>query len=365
MVLTVIISVIVVFGIVALLILNHPSFGRTPRGERLERISRSPNFRDGHFQNIHPTQQITSDKGRFYTFWEFLFGKKVRLEPETPIAAQKQDLHHLDRTEDILVWFGHSSCFIQLDGKRFLIDPVLTNRFPVSFMFKPFRGTDIYSPDDIPDIDYLIITHDHWDHLDYGTVKDIKNRVGKVVCGLGVGEHFEYWGYDKDRILEMDWKDSVSLSNGFRITCLPARHFSGRGLSPNNTLWAAFMLDTPTQRIFIAGDGGYDTHFAEIGKTFAPIDLAIMENGQYNNDWRYIHLLPEELQKAVKDISAKRTLTVHNSKFALSRHTWDEPLNNVSRIMEKENINLLTPMVGEKIYLKDTTQVFTKWWEGD
>ena len=177
--------------------------------------------------------------------------------------------------------------------------------------------------------------------------------------------HFEYWGYDKDRILEMDWKDSVSLSNGFRITCLPARHFSGRGLSPNNTLWAAFMLDTPTQRIFIAGDGGYDTHFAEIGKTFAPIDLAIMENGQYNNDWRYIHLLPEELQKAVKDISAKRTLTVHNSKFALSRHTWDEPLNNVSRIMEKENINLLTPMVGEKIYLKDTTQVFTKWWEGD
>ena len=347
MVLTVIISVIVVFGIAALLILNHPSFGRTPRGERLERISRSPNFRDGHFQNIHPTQQITSDKGKFYTFWEFLFGKKVRLKPETTIAAQKQDLHHLDRTEDILVWFGHSSCFIQLDGKRFLIDPVLTNRFPVSFMFKPFRGTDIYSPDDIPDIDYLIITHDHWDHLDYRTVKSLKERVGKVICGLGVGEHFEYWGYDRDRLVELDWYEDTVLENGFAVHCLPTRHFSGRGLKANQTLWASFLIETPSQKIYMAGDGGYDSHFEEIGKRFPDIDLAILENGQYNEGWKYIHLMPSNMAKAAKELKAKRVMTVHHSKYALAKHPWDEPLTNEKKMQEQDSLNMVIPEIGE------------------
>lgn len=363
MTLTIIVSVVIVLGIITMIILNHPSFGKAPNGKRLERIELSPNYRNGQFQNLTPTQQMTSDRGKLATMWNFLFDKRERLKPQKSLPGQKQDLHRLDRKEDVLIWFGHSSYFIQADGIRFLVDPVLTHVFPASLMFRPFKGSDLCTPDDIPDVDYLIISHDHWDHLDYETVKRIKQRVGKVICGLGVGEHFEYWGYDKDRIIELDWEESIRPMEGMQVHCLPARHFSGRGLSPNGTLWASFMLETPTQRIFIAGDGGYDTHFAEIGKRFHPIDLAIMENGQYNNDWRYIHLLPEDLVKAIQELNARRVFTVHHSKFVLSRHTWDEPLNNISRAATQEGIDLLTPMIGEKVYFKDTTQVFTEWWK--
>lgn len=363
MVLTVIVSIVVVLGITAMVILRHPSFGKAPQGERLERIRRSPNFRDGQFMNISPTQQITSDKGRLQTMWNFLFSKKEHVKPDYPLPVQKQDLHSLDRTEDMLVWFGHSSYFIQADGVRFLVDPVLTSVFPASFMFKPFKGTDVYTPEDIPDVDYLIITHDHWDHLDYETVKQIKNRVGKVICGLGIGAHLEYWGYDVKRILELDWEEGVSLADGFTVYCLPARHFSGRTFTPNITLWASYMIETPTQRIFVAGDGGYDSHFAEIGKRFAPIDLAVMENGQYNKDWRYIHLLPEELPEAIKDLNPRQVLTVHHSKYALSKHAWDEPLNRISQSAAEAHIDLLTPMIGEPVHLRDTAGVFAEWWK--
>ena len=131
----------------------------------------------------------------------------------------------------------------------------------------------------MPDIDCLIVTHDHWDHLDYRTVMQLKERIGRVVCPLGVGEHFEYWGFNSDRIVELDWNESCGLSDGFRIHCLPARHFSGRGLQRNRSLWASFLVESPSRRVYLAGDGGYDTHFAEIGRRFAPIDLAVVENG--------------------------------------------------------------------------------------
>ena len=178
----------------------------------------------------------------------------------------------------------------------------------------------------MPDIDYLVISHDHWDHLDYRTVKSLKDRVGKVICGLGVGEHFEYWGYDKDRLVELDWYEDAVLENGFAVHCLPTRHFSGRGLKANQTLWASFLIETPSQKIYMAGDGGYDSHFEEIGKHFPDIDLAILENGQYNEGWNLIHLMPSDMAKAAKDLKAKKIMTVHHSKYALAKHPWDEPL---------------------------------------
>jgi L-ascorbate metabolism protein UlaG (beta-lactamase superfamily) len=279
------------------------------------------------------------------------------------LPSVKTDLKQLDINEDILIWMGHSSLFIQTDGKRILIDPTLLSASPVSFFNKPFKGAQIYAPDDIPDIDYLIITHDHWDHLDYRTVKRLKARTGKVICALGVGEHFEYWGFDKDRIVELDWNESAELENGFVVHCLPARHFSGRGFSRNKTLWASFMLQTASKSIYLSGDGGYDTHFAEIAERFGNIDLAVVENGQYSEDWKYIHLLPDDLLKAVKDLHANRLLTVHNSKYALGKHAWKEPLVNISEAAEKNSLNLITPMIGEPVRLNDTTQVFGKWWE--
>ena len=208
------------------------------------------------------------------------------------------------------------------------------------------------TPDDMPDIDYLVISHDHWDHLDYNTVKKLKDRIGAVICPLGVGEHFEYWGFDKERLIELDWNEDANLAPGFMIHCLPARHFSGRGLTANQSLWASFLLETPSQKIYIGGDGGYDTHYAEIGNRFPDIDLVILENGQYNEEWSLIHLMPQYMAQTARDLKAKRVLTVHHSKYALAKHRWDEPLKNAEEMKNKDSLNVLIPEIGEVVALE-------------
>lgn len=346
-----VIGILIVVGIAGIIFVNQPGFGRLPRGERLERIECSPHYRDGEFRNLRPTELMTSGKGRFRTMWEFLFSKKDGLYPDQPIPVVKTDLKELNATDDLMVWFGHSSYLLQLDGKRILVDPVFCMASPVSFVNKPFPGTDIYKPEDMPEIDYLIITHDHWDHLDYQTVKQLKDRIGKVICPLGVGEHFEYWGFAPERLVELDWQESETLDTGIHVHCLPARHFSGRGLKPNRTLWASFLVETPAQKVYIGGDSGYDTHFAEIGRRFPEITLAILENGQYNEDWKYIHTMPEFLGPAAKELNARKVITVHHSKYALSRHRWDEPLENEWRAAETDGFSLLVPVIGEVVRL--------------
>ena len=209
----ILLSIVVLLAAAGIAFVNQRSFGRLPRGERLERIRRSPNYRDGQFRNLHPTPQMTSDKGFAGSMWGILFGSKERREPASALPVLKPDLHRLERAEDALVWFGHSSYLLQLDGVRLLVDPVLTDKWPMSLFFSPFKGTDVFSPEDMPDIDCLIVTHDHWDHLDYRTVMQLKERIGRVVCPLGVGEHFEYWGFNSDRIVELDWNESCGLSN--------------------------------------------------------------------------------------------------------------------------------------------------------
>ncbi|MEY8590424.1 MBL fold metallo-hydrolase [Butyricimonas hominis] len=342
-----VLGVVAVIAVIAVVFVNQRSFGRLPRGERMERVKRSPHYRDGRFQNLHETVMIASDKGRVGTMIDFLFRKTERLRPETAVPVIKTDLRSIPLDEEVVVWFGHSSYLIQTGGKRILVDPVFCMASPVSFVNKPFKGTDVYKPEDMPDIDYLVISHDHWDHLDYGTVTALKNRVGKVICGLGVGEHFEYWGFDKERIVELDWFEDSVLDDGFAVHCLPVRHFSGRGLSANQTLWASFLVESPSRKIYIGGDGGYDTHFAEIGKRFPGIDLAVIENGQYNEDWKYIHVMPDYLEQIAKDLGAKSVLTVHHSKYALARHPWDEPLKNALKMREDVPFEVLIPTIGE------------------
>ena len=236
------------------LFMNRPEFGRAPRGERLERIWRSPNYRDGAFRNRHATPQLTSGKGWWATMYDFLFERKERNRPDHALPAVKTDLKALDPKENLLVWFGHSSYLIQADGLRILVDPVFETASPLPFFNRPFEGTDLYKPEDMPGIDLLVITHDHWDHLDYGTVTKLRDRTGRVVCPLGVGEYFEYWGFDPQRITELDWGEQAALGGGFTVYCRPARHFSGRTFRANRTLWASFVVETPSQRIFLGGD---------------------------------------------------------------------------------------------------------------
>ena len=356
-------GIVLVITIGVIVFINQADFGKTPRGERLERLKLSPNYKNDKIQNKTSTSTFTSSESSDESVSDLALEQQVELLPETDIPTIKTDLKKLSRDEDLLVWFGHSSLFIQTEGKRFLVDPVLVIASPVSFINKPFKGTEIYKPEDIPEIDYLVITHDHWDHLDYKTVVELKDRIGKVICGLGVGENFEHWGFDKDRIIELDWHENVNLDNGFVINCLPARHFSGRSLTRDKTLWASYMIQSPTKNIFISGDTGYDSHFAEIAKEFPQIDLVILENGQYNEAWNKIHLTPDKMIQAAKELNGERLMTYHNSKYALSRHSWYEPLINISEANEKDSLNLITPMIGETVYLNDSLQTFNKWWE--
>src|SRR5690606_17606068 len=230
----------------------------------------------------------------------------------------------LNPDDNVMVWFGHSSYYLQIDGKKMLIDPVMSgSASPVSFTTRSFVGGDVYTTDDIPAIDYLFITHDHWDHLDYQTVTKLKSKVGKVITGLGTGAHLEAWGYSPSDIIEKDWNEEVVLDSGFIVTTAPARHFSGRGLKRNKSLWTSFIVKTITLKIFIVGDVGYDTYYKTIVEIHRPFDLDILECCQYNAYWKYIHMMPEETVQAALDLNAKRLFPVHWGKFSLALHDWD------------------------------------------
>lgn len=348
-----------------MLVLSQAKFGQLPRGERLERIKRSPNYVDGEFRNLHETPVITSDKSRFQIMRDFMFRKKVRLTPAEDLPVVKTDIKALNPEQDVLIWFGHSSYFIRLDGKTFLVDPVFSDyAAPFSFINKAFKGTSQFKAEDLPAIDYLIITHDHWDHLDYKTVMDLKPKVKQVVCALGIGQDFEYWGFENSSITELDWYESSQLAAGWHLTATPARHYSGRGLKGNQTLWASYVLQTPDFKLYIGGDSGYDVHFAEIGEKYGPFDLAILEQGQYDENWNLIHLMPYQVFKTATQLRAKRILPVHNSRFALANHPWDAPLNEITANHADSGISVLTPQIGEPVSLRDTPQTFTKWWKG-
>ena len=311
--------------------------------------------------------QLTGDDGFFGQMWKFLFGRVDDLKPGRDIPVVKTSLKDIPRSEEVCVWLGHSTVYIQTQGVRFLFDPVLTNKLPVWWFMRPFKGADAYTTDDIPEVDYLVITHDHWDHLDWKTVTALKDRVGQVVCSLGIGEHFEYWGYDPKKIHDLDWGDSIAVANyklytlnsQLTIRCLPTRHFSGR-MGQHKTLWASYLIDGP-RRIFVSGDGGYDERFKQIGEQYPDIDLAIMENGQYDEGWHYIHTLPRELPQAISDLGAHRVLTYHNSKYALANHSWTEPLDSIYEHAKGQPWQLLTPRIGEPIRLNEK-QRFEKWW---
>jgi L-ascorbate metabolism protein UlaG (beta-lactamase superfamily) len=363
----ILLSLIALIAVATALYLQQAKFGKSPEGARLEKIKQSPNYRDGEFQNIYHTPQLTEGYGYFEVFVQFFFKRNPNRIPIDAIPSVKSDLLNLPPDQDILVWFGHSSYFMQLDGKRILVDPVFSgNASPIPGTNKAFKDTDRFTVADLPAIDYLFITHDHYDHVDHETLVQLQTKVQKVICGLGVGSHLEKWGYTDSQLIEKDWNETITLDSGFVAYTTPARHFSGRGFAKNNTLWLSYVLQSPSMKIFIGGDSGYDTHYAAIGKQYGPIDFAILENGQYDIKWKYIHHLPEETLKAAQDLKAKRVFPVHSSKFAMANHSWDEPLIKITEYNKKLTtpLPLVTPIIGEFVYLKNDQQTFKEWWVG-
>ena len=253
---------------------------------------------------------------------------------------------------------------MQLAGKRILIDPVLSSyAAPFSFLNKAFAGEYPWRAESMPEIDLLIISHDHYDHLDYATIKALLPKVKRVVTPLGVGSHLRYWGMTPEIIDERDWNQSVHISDALTVHVLPARHFSGRGIKRNQTLWGSFMFVTPERKIYYSGDSGYGPHFKAIGEQFGGVDLAIMENGQYDQDWKYIHMHPAETAQASADLNAKAVVPGHNGRFVLAKHTWNDPLIQLAKASKDKNYRLLTPELGEPVRVSDTTQQFREWWE--
>ena len=347
--------------------INRPEFGRLPQGERLARLQASPHYINGQFQNLVPVQIMNDDSGEnlLVATAKFLFGDKSALSPRESMLSKKTDLKNLDIKQNLVVWMGHSSFYLQLGGRRILIDPVFSSyASPVFFINKAFPGSNIYTAADMPEIDVLAISHDHWDHLDYPTVMALKNKIKNIVCPLGVGEYFEQWGFEPQILHEEDWDKEIKLGEDFSIHILPSQHFSGRFLTQNPTLWCGFAFVTPKNKVYYSGDGGYGEHFKAIGKQFGGFDLMLGENGQYNMAWHDIHLLPEETAQAAVDVRAKALLPAHGGKFALARHPWQEPYQKLTEASQGKDYQLLTPEIGEAVSIDEISlQEFGKWWE--
>ncbi|WP_442795847.1 MBL fold metallo-hydrolase [Pelobium manganitolerans] len=339
-------------------------FGARPSGARLVKIRQSPNYRNGAFQNLDKTPVLAEGYSYKSVLYENLFVSKPRHKPSTPLPSVKTDLLNASPEADFLVWFGHSSYYLQLSGKKFLVDPVFSgNASPLPGTMRAFKGTDVYTVDDLPEIDFLLITHDHYDHLDYPIIKQLQKKVKTVVCGLGVAAHFEMWGYQPEQIIEKDWFDDVNLSADLKLFVTPTRHFSGRGFRRNQTLWVSYVLQTPNNKIFLGGDSGLGSHYQLIAQQHPDIDLAILDNGQYNPAWCHIHHLPADLVKVIQILNPERVLPVHSSKFALANHPWDEPLIKAREASEKYHFCLVTPIIGQRVNLDNKDEKFEAWWE--
>lgn len=335
-------------------------FGKNPSGDELKKVQASSNYQDNGFKNLMPTK-LMENVSMFSIMWKFI-NKPKNTVPPKPLPSIRTDLKALPDEAPVIVWFGHSSYLIKINGKHILIDPVLSGHAsPFSFSGKSFPGTDMYAPEDFPVIDILIISHDHYDHLDYKTVKKLDAKTKLICTSLGVASHLNFWGIDDKKITEFDWWDTHELLNDIQLTAVPARHFSGRSFVRNKTLWSSFVLTAKQYSLFIGADSGYGDHFKLINEKFGQFDIAILECGQYNMAWHDIHLLPEETVQACIDLNAKVLMPVHWGKFSISLHPWDEPIKRLLIKADELKVKITTPMIGEPVIVGSFYPV-KKWW---
>ncbi|WP_312706879.1 MBL fold metallo-hydrolase [Stenotrophomonas sp.] len=349
-------ALVLVAAAVVVAFLQHPQFGRLPSGNALHQLEASRHYWDGIFHNEVDTT-IDTDPGTGFVASD---GKARR--PATQIPAVKTSIKDLDPNADLVIWLGHSSYYVQLAGKRILIDPVFTdNASPVWHTNNSFAGTNIYSADDFPEIDYLLISHDHYDHLDYPTVKSLMPKVRHVVAGLGVGSYFRGWGYPADKVVDADWRQIIAADD-LEIVVTPARHYSGRLFEKNKTLWVGYVVKSKSRRLFFSGDSGYGPHFAEIGKQYGPFDWVALDDGQYDRRWANVHMNAEQAGQAADDLHAAAFTPGHVGRFSLAPHAWDEPLEQSEVEAKRRHYALWTPAIGSPMYLDGRSQKFGTWW---
>jgi L-ascorbate metabolism protein UlaG (beta-lactamase superfamily) len=333
-------------------------FGNNPIKKH---IQQSKNYSNGAFVNLEHTVMLSEEASIYEMTKDFIKSNKKRV-PQQQIPHIKTNLNQLDLNHDAITWLGHSSYHIILEGKHILVDPVFSGyAAPFSFMIKAFSGSNAYNTDDFENIDILILTHDHYDHLDYHTLIKLKSKIKSIYCSLGLASHLTYWGFDSKLIHELDWWQSKQIDDCVKITASPARHFSGRGIKRAQTLWSSFVLTSNKRNLFLGGDSGYGAHFSAIGNKFGEFDIAILECGQYNEKWPMIHMTPEQTVQAGIDLKAKIILPVHWAKFALAYHDWDEPINRFTKKAEEIKVNYITPLIGQPHIFEKPLNT-SAWW---
>jgi L-ascorbate metabolism protein UlaG (beta-lactamase superfamily) len=346
-------------------VLSQPQFGAPMTGERLARARANPQYRDGRFVNLEPEAPSTTSLVE-YAVRQFT-GDEVR-EPPAPIPIVPVDRKLLEAAPPSAglraFWIGHASTYVEIDGLRILLDPVFAKRAsPLPVGPRRFHPTPVGLAD-LPRIDAVLISHDHYDHLDMDTVRHLAQRGSRFFVPLGIGAHLERWGVAAAQIEEMEWWQERSLG-GVRIVCTPTRHYSGRGLgNRSTTLWSSWSVVGPRHRFFYSGDTGYATLFKDIGARFGPFDLAFIKIGAYgpSQGWLDIHMTPEQAVQVHRDVRARRMFPVHWSTFNLAYHAWDEPIRRTVAAAHAAGIELVTPRVGE---LVDADRPFasSRWWE--
>jgi L-ascorbate metabolism protein UlaG (beta-lactamase superfamily) len=352
--------VVILIILFSVIILRLPVFGSLPSKESEEKIATLPFYKNGAFENLSPTPMYQKGVTTFTILKEFL-KKNPDRRPDKVLPSIKPDLSLKNKLS--MTWFGHSSYLVQADDLNILVDPIF-NSVPSPFSFlgsKSYAGTDIIKAEDFRELDIVLLTHDHYDHLDYPTILKLKNKTKQFVVSIGVAAHLIKWGVNKSIITEMGWGDTANPLPDVKFICTSARHFSGRKFKHNQSLWSGFVLQTKNNKIYLGGDSGYEKHFKEIGEQHGPFDIAILECGQYNANWPNIHMAPEQTVQAAIDLQAKVLMPVHWGKFTLALHNWDEPIKRVVKKAAEENVKITTPMLGETVII-DEYYPDKPWW---
>ena len=361
---------IIVAGIIGLIAITvtlflklSPQFGKGASREQKDVYAVLGNYENGKFINQNPT---TMDIHYWDLFKELLKHSPKR-KPTVNIAVQKIDsviLKNINTKRARLTWFGHSTFLLEMESKKILIDPMFGETPSPHSLF----GAKRYSKElpieieKLPFIDAVILSHDHYDHLDYKSIQKFKDKVGRYYTPLGVGNHLVTWGVTEERITELNWWESIEYDR-LRLICMPARHFSGRGLFDRaTTLWCSWVIKGTKDNIYFSGDSGYDTHFKEIGDKYGPFDISLMECGQYHEDWKLYHMMPEETVQAAIDLKSKSVMPIHWGAFTLALHDWTDPIERLVKKANELNLPVTAPKIGEPVILGDTTFPTEQWW---
>jgi L-ascorbate metabolism protein UlaG (beta-lactamase superfamily) len=336
------------------------ALGAHPSGERAERLRRSAHFRDGTFHNTMPTRMMTAAEAPS-TLRALLFGKEKR-KPDglvplvtTVPAPATSGLH--------LTWYGHASVLVELSGSRVLLDPVWSERCSPSQLAGPRRLHPVPVPlTSLPTVDAVVISHDHYDHLDLATIRALAEMsAAPFVVPLGVGAHLARWGVPESRIVELDWDESFE-AGALRLTATEARHFSGRTTSRDYTLWSSWVIAGDDRSVFYTGDSGYFDGYPGIGENYGPFDATLMQIGAYGPSWPQIHMFPEEAVAAHLDLRGGLLLPVHWGTFNLAFHAWSEPIDRLWREAKARGVAFAVPRPGQRVDVDDPGPV-DNWWQ--